>query len=76
MTENSDAVVLVVSEETGTISIVSNGQINRGYNAMSAGEELRKLLLTDDNKDKEYPIISAIKRFNPFKKIDGKEDID
>ena len=47
MTENSDAVVLVVSEETGTISIVSNGQIQRGLNAISAGEELRKLLLSD-----------------------------
>ena len=47
MTENSDAVVLVVSEETGTISIVSNGQIRREFNAISAGEELRNLLLSD-----------------------------
>lgn len=74
MTENSDAVVLVVSEETGTISIVSNGHITRGYNAMSAGEELRRLLLTQEKRDKEYPILSKIKQFNPFKKKNGKED--
>ena len=40
MTENSDAVVLVVSEETGIISIVSNGQIKRNFNSISACAEL------------------------------------
>lgn len=73
MTENSDAVVLVVSEETGIISIVSNGQINRGYNSMSAGEELRKLLLIDEQNDKENSIISKFKQLNPFKKKEGKD---
>lgn len=74
MTENSDAVVLVVSEETGTISIVSNGEITRGFNAISAGAELRKLLLTDDNKTNETGLISTIKRINPFKKTERKEE--
>jgi len=66
MTENSDAVVLVVSEETGTISIVNNGNITRNYNAISAREELRKLLIKEENKAKETGIRALVKKYNPF----------
>lgn len=45
MTENSDAVVLIVSEETGIISLARNGNITRNYTAASAGDELKKLLI-------------------------------
>lgn len=31
MSENSDAIIIVVSEETGTISIAENGELTRGY---------------------------------------------
>ncbi len=31
MSENSDAIIVVVSEETGTISIAENGELTRGY---------------------------------------------
>lgn len=72
MTENSDAVVLVVSEETGNISVVSNGSIKRGYNSISAAEELRHLLL-DGNKKSEKPFLSKLKDINPFKKAEKKE---
>lgn len=74
MTENSDAVVLVVSEETGTISIVSNGNITRNYNSISAGAELRRLLITESESEKESGLMPFIKRINPFKKKEGKED--
>lgn len=73
MTENSDAVVLVVSEETGTISLVVNGQITRGYNSVSAGAELRRLLLEDAQGDTNV-VKSTIKRIIPFKKNGKKED--
>lgn len=75
MTENSDAVVLVVSEETGTISIVSNGEITRNYNAVSANERLKNLLIDTKSAKDEKPIISFIKKINPFKKeiTQGKE---
>ncbi len=73
MTENSDAVVLVVSEETGIISIVSNGKITRNYNSISAAEELRKLLVNDDKKDNDNRVVAAVKRLKPLKKANGKD---
>ena len=73
MTENSDAVVLVVSEETGIISIVSNGKITRNYNSISAAEELRKLLVNDAKKDNDNRVVAAVKRLKPLKKANGKD---
>lgn len=74
MTENSDAVVLVVSEETGIISIVSNGQIKRNYNAISAAAELRSLLLTEEKKEKETFLSAVFKKIKPAKKNEGKDE--
>lgn len=45
MSENSDAVVVVVSEETGRISIAMNGRLTRDYNRVSLGEMLEKTLI-------------------------------
>ena len=75
MTENSDAVVLVVSEETGNISIVSNGQIRRGFNSISAGEELRKLLLVDEERKNSGGIFSFLRQKRNRKK-DGRNGGD
>ena len=68
MTENSDAVVLVVSEETGTISIVHNGQINRDYNPISARTELCHLILTEDQEDRKNNVWAKLSNLKPFKK--------
>ncbi len=80
MTENSDAVVLIVSEETGTISIAINGQITRGYNAVSAGAELRRYLLDEEEKNSNS-VVAALKHINPFtskkrKEKEGAKDTD
>ncbi len=71
MTENSDAVVLVVSEETGIISIVSNGQIERNFNSISAGAELRRLLISEEQNQKDS-LLTRLGKLKSFIKIKGK----
>ena len=68
MSESSDAVVLVVSEETGTISIAEGGKITRNYNAVTAAAELRRLILSNENQEKKMPVVTVLKKINPFKK--------
>lgn len=68
MTENSDAIVLIVSEETGTISIAFNGQITRNHTVESAFEIIAEKLITKNDQDNE----SAFKRV--FKKIFSKKN--
>ncbi len=67
MSENSDAAVVVVSEETGIISIAVNGEITRNYNSITLREELNKLLFVD-----ERPVAGGIKGF--FKKVFNKKN--
>lgn len=43
MSENSDAYVIVVSEETGTVSIAHEGELRRGYDYNQLKAELEKL---------------------------------
>jgi diadenylate cyclase len=45
LTEENDAVAIVVSEETGSMSIVADGQIERGLTAEELRERLRSLIL-------------------------------
>jgi diadenylate cyclase len=44
VTEDTDAIAVVVSEETGTISLVTSGQIHRGLDARSLKQGLREVL--------------------------------
>lgn len=67
MTENSDAIVLVVSEETGTISIAYDGVIKRDYNVATAYEELKSKLINESLDEQDIAIISALKRLVPFR---------
>jgi diadenylate cyclase len=45
LTEENDAIAIVVSEETGIISIVSDGQIERGLSVDALKARLRSLVL-------------------------------
>lgn len=44
MSEESDALIIVVSEETGTISVVENGEITRGLDFSTLLQRLNKAL--------------------------------
>lgn len=45
MSENSDAIIVVVSEETGTISIAENGELTRGYTKEKVIEYLKNRII-------------------------------
>lgn len=51
MSENSDAVVIVVSEETGTISVAENGELTRGFTKDSLGKLLKSRLISDQQSE-------------------------
>lgn len=53
ITEESDAVVVITSEETGTISFVWNGQLRPQEDTVKAEEVLDKLLAGEDVKEDE-----------------------
>lgn len=69
ITENSDAIAIVVSEETGTISLAYNGKITRNYNAERLKIVLTKLLERNSNGDKK----NMVKRVKTWlRKTDSK----
>lgn len=45
LTEENDSVAIVVSEETGAVSVVADGQIERGLDAATLRDRLRTLVL-------------------------------
>jgi len=51
MSENSDAVVVVVSEETGSISVAENGELTRGYTKDSLKKLLTARLIPEKDTD-------------------------
>ena len=60
ITEETDAVVVVVSEETGAVSIACQGEIKFDISSREMEEELNNLLTTDngisdvlDNQDEQ-----------------------
>lgn len=69
MTENSDAVVLVVSEETGTISIAFNGTITRDYSVATAYDEIKSKLIDIYEENQDSAIKALFKNIFAFKKL-------
>ncbi len=50
MSENSDSIVVVVSEETGIISVAANGELKMDFNAQTLKSELIKGLIGNEEK--------------------------
>ena len=63
ISENSDAVAVVVSEETGNISIAVNGILTRDYTRETLNVALEELLVPQKSeKTERTPIVSAPKK--------------
>lgn len=62
MSENSDAVVVVVSEETGRMSIVVNGSIKSYVNIESFKKDLEKILLNQTKNWKYQKVLSSFRK--------------
>ena len=58
ISEQSDAVVIVVSEETGCISIANNGILKRGYNSGTLKDDLF-LLLSGNTEEENRRIVQS-----------------
>lgn len=54
MSENSDAAVIVVSEESGVISVAHDGKLKRNLDHASLRKELVKYMLEDEEKSKRF----------------------
>ena len=70
MSEISDAIVIIVSEETGTISLSVDGNLSRNYNYSSLKQELNKLLSSQGQSEHTK---RSSKRQKKTKKNDSKE---
>ncbi len=70
MSENSDAIVVVVSEETGTISIARDGALERNFTSAQLLEYLKNALINENIKQESKLSILKNKLKNGGKKTD------
>lgn len=76
LSENSDAVVVVVSEETGVISVVENGNISRGYSAETLRQKLGELLYPSAEREGASHRRRSLKKRTADKGKAAKEEDD
>ena len=70
MSENSDAVIAIVSEETGSISVAVDGMLKRHL----APETLDRLLRQELMPEPAEPVIAKVNFLDRFKKKEAEDD--
>ena len=74
MSEISDAVVVIVSEETGNISVAVGGMLKRHLTAQTLDRLLRNELCPDEEPPKTQKLVGQIKEKLQFKKKEEHRD--
>ena len=78
MSENSDAVVVIVSEETGSISVAIGGMLKRHLMPETLSQLLRNELMPAeeeaDDQPQRLPLLAFLKKLGKEADDDGEED--
>ena len=75
MSENSDAAVIVVSEENGVISIAQDGKLKRNYDYDTLRQELTQLMLEGDENGRGFrQRLRMVRRKDDALKNEGGKD--
>ena len=72
LSEQSDAVVVIVSEETGAVSVAMEGMLKRHLSPATLDKILRSELIREDDSQSERGLFAFIKNF--FKVKNDEED--
>ena len=62
LSEQSDAVVLIISEETGSISVAIDGMLKRHLTTKALEQLLTQELVHDEDKEEKLGVVSNIKK--------------
>lgn len=73
MSEASDALVIVISEETGAISVALNGLLKRHLNEETLSKLLHSELMKEDAENEKQNLLERIRTMAKGKNDDGKE---
>ncbi len=76
MSEVSDAIVIVVSEETGTVSVAREGVLTRGYTKETLREYLKSQLIPTGSGEPKQKISRLLHIFEKKGKQDEREEKD
>ena len=75
MSENSDAVIIIVSEETGTVSVAVGGMLKRHLAPQTLEKLLRNELMPKQPEKQENPALEAARKVAAeVRKLGKKED--